>query len=274
MRHDWLDAASRVWLGLAGRMSKNVQALDAYLWHTFLGRRSTEMIAKAKTLGPNLAAVAGMVLLISATSWAADVPIMDPSRLELDNASVESVIYHGKQAIKMTEKAQGPGQAFAGLKGIQFHDGTIELEVSGAPSKTADPAARGFIGVAFRIQSDGKHHEEFYLRPSNGRAEDQEQRNHSVQYVSSPDWPWMRLRQETPGRYESYVDLQPGEWTQMRVVVRGKDARLFVGDATQPCLIVHDLKLGDVEGGVALWTGPGTEGYFRNVRITSASAAK
>ena len=54
------------------------------------------------------------------------------------------------------------------------------------------------------------------------------------------------------------------------VVVQDKEARLFVGDARQPCLIVHDLKLGDVAGGVALWTGPGTEGYFRNVRITAA----
>jgi hypothetical protein len=54
----------------------------------------------------------------------------------------------------------------------------------------------------------------------------------------------------------------------MRVVVQGKEARLFVGDAVQPCLIVHDLKAGDVAGGIALWIGPGTEGYFRNVRIT------
>ena len=228
----------------------------------------------AKSLGLHLAAAAGMGLLISAAAWGADIPIMDPARLELSNASVESVTYHGQRAIKMTEKDQGRGQALAGLKGIQFHDGTIELEVSGAPSKTAPPAARGFIGVAFRIQSDGKHYEEFYLRPTNGRAEDQEQRNHSTQYVSEPDWPWARLRQETPSRYESYVDLQAEEWTRMRVVVRGKDARLFVGDATQPCLIVHDLKLGDVEGGVALWIGPGTEGYFRNVRVTPAGAAK
>jgi hypothetical protein len=58
----------------------------------------------------------------------------------------------------------------------------------------------------------------------------------------------------------------------MRVVVRDKEARLFVGDAGQPCLIVHDLKLGDAEGGIALWTGPGTEGYFRSVRITPAVA--
>jgi hypothetical protein len=211
-----------------------------------------------------------MLLPLCSTAWGADFPILDVSRLELNNAKVESVTYKGKPGLKMTEKERGPGQAFAALKDVQFHNGTIDLEVSGAPSATADATARGFIGVAFRIQADGMRHEEIYLRPSNGRAEDQEQRNHSTQYVSAPDWPWNRLRKETPGRYESYVDLQAGEWTRMRVVVQDKEARLFVGDASQPCLIVHDLKLGDVAGGVALWTGPGTEGYFRSVRITAA----
>ena len=230
------------------------------------------MITKA--LRFHLAAITGTAVLISAT-WGAEVPIMDPSRLELTNANVESVRYHGLQAIKMTEKEQGPGQAFAGSKGVQFHDGTIELEVSGAPSKAADTTARGFIGVAFRIQSDGQHTLRCSIfRPTNGRAEDQEMRNHSVQYVSGPDWSWQRLRQETPFRYESYADLQAGEWTHLRIVVRGKDARLFVGNTAQPSLIVRDLKAGDSEGGVALWIGPGTEGYFRNVSITPANAAK
>jgi hypothetical protein len=54
----------------------------------------------------------------------------------------------------------------------------------------------------------------------------------------------------------------------MRVVVHGKEAQLYVRGATQPCLIVKDLKLGDSQGGVALWIGPDTEGYFGNVRVT------
>jgi hypothetical protein len=208
-------------------------------------------------------------LLVCAAAWGADFPILDLSRLELKDAKAESVTYKGTPALKMMEKQAGPGEAFAVLKDVQIHNGIIDLEVSGAPSKTADPTARGFIGVAFRIQPDGSHYEMIYLRPTNGRAEDQEQRNHSTQYVSAPDWPWARLRRETPGRYESYVDLQAGEWTRMRVVVQDKEARLFVGDTGQPCLIVHDLKGGDVAGGIALWTGPGTEGYFRNLRLTS-----
>ena len=33
--------------------------------------------------------------------------------------------------------------------------------------------------------------------------------------------------------------------------------------------IVNDLKLEPRAGGVALWVGPGTEGYFSNLKITN-----
>jgi hypothetical protein len=51
-------------------------------------------------------------------------------------------------------------------------------------------------------------------------------------------------------------------------VIDGTKARLFVHGATQPCLIVNDMKFGDSEGAVALFVGPGTEGYFANLKIT------
>ena len=64
------------------------------------------------------------------------------------------------------------------------------------------------------------------------------------------------------------LDLQPGVWTKYKIVVEGRNARLYVHGAEQPCLIVNDLKLDPREGGVALWVGPGTEGYFSNLKIT------
>ena len=154
-----------------------------------------------------------------------------------------------------------------------FRNGTIDVEVSGAPAKGAPAFARGFIGVVFHMQADGTHFEDIYVRPSNARADNQLQRNHTTQYMSSPDWSWRRLRQETPGAYESYVDMAPGEWTRLRIVVKGTNASLYVGDSAQPCLVVHDLKLGEKEGAVALWIGPGTEGYFRNLTITGETGA-
>jgi hypothetical protein len=216
----------------------------------------------------------GAALMASTPMRAGEISLSDLSRFNFMNAQVESTNYRGRAALKMTEKEAGPGNAYAIVKDLSFHDGVIDLEVSGAPSKAADPTARGFIGVLFRMQVDGDHTEGIYLRPSNARAEDQLARNHSVQYFSPPEWGWKRLREETPGQYESYTDMQPGEWTRMRIVVHGKEAALYVGSAQQPCLIVKDMKRGDSRGAMALWIGPGTEGYFRNLTITPDSTEK
>ena len=179
---------------------------------------------------------------------------------------VESVDYRGKRAIKVVEDGQvANGEAYAVVKGPPFHNGTIEVELAGQPAKSAGEGARGFIGVAFRLR-DGKF-EYIYLRPTNGRADDQVRRNHSTQYSSFPDFDFARLRKESPEKYESYVDLEPGVWTRVRIAVQGTTARLFVHGAAQPALVVNDLKLGDAPGGVALWIGPGTEGFFTGLTI-------
>jgi hypothetical protein len=211
--------------------------------------------------------------LIGAASVSAQqIPLTDASRLQLRNARTEMVPHHGLPALKVTQQDAGPADGLVLVNGVHFRSGTIEVDVSGTPSAAASQTARGFIGIVFRVQGDGSRYESFYLRPTNGRADDQTRRNHSTQYVSAPDWPWDRLRKESPGVYESYADMQPGEWIHMRVAVRGTDASLYVGGADQPCLIVHDLKLGDTEGGVGLWIGPGTEGYFRDLKISTTGS--
>ena len=58
-----------------------------------------------------------------------------------------------------------------------------------------------------------------------------------------------------------------GVWTKYKIVVEGRKARLYVHGAEQPCLIVDDLKLEPRAREVALWVGPGTEGYFSNLKV-------
>jgi hypothetical protein len=70
--------------------------------------------------------------------------------------------------------------------------------------------------------------------------------------------------------YESYVDLVAGEWTRIKIVVSGTKAQLYVNSADQPCLIVNDLKLGESDGQVALWTGSDTEAYFSKLTVRPA----
>jgi hypothetical protein len=159
-------------------------------------------------------------------------------------------------------------ETLAVIEGTDFSSGVIEAEVAGAPAPGAGEGARGFVGIAFRVGPGPGTYDAFYLRPTNGRADDQVRRNHAAQYVSHPDWTWQRLRREAPERYESYVDLVPDAWTRIRVEVRGDRALLFVHGQAQPTLVVNDLKTGAAgRGAVALWVGAGTVAHFRDVRV-------
>lgn len=53
--------------------------------------------------------------------------------------------------------------------------------------------------------------------------------------------------------------------------VSGTKARLYLNDAVQPCLIVNDLKQGRTAGSVALWAGPDSDCYFKNLTVTPTS---
>ena len=93
--------------------------------------------------------------------------------------------------------------------------------------------------------------------------------NHSAQYISHPNYPWFRLRKETPSRYEAYVDLVPEEWTKVKIVVEGEKARLYVHGNEHPTIIVNDLKSGaDGSGAVALWFEGSTVARYTNLKIT------
>ena len=173
--------------------------------------------------------------------------------------------------MRITDDAPGTaGDAgrLALVTASQFQDGVIEVDLTGDVAPGAAGGARGFVGLVFRAAPDASKFECFYLRPTNGRADDQERRNHSVQYISIPGFPWQLLREKFPSKYESYVDLQPGEWTKVKIAVKGDHAQLFVHGNAQPTLIVNDLKQPVSGGLVGLWVGPGTVAHFANLRVT------
>jgi hypothetical protein len=219
----------------------------------------------------------GLILSLASAAFAqlngVTLSLNDAAQVQPHNVSVTAVSYRGSEAleVRLTGPYRGPDtDTFAFVPGLDFHDGTIEVDVAGTPLASAMPGARGFVGVAFRIDAQGSFAcESFYIRPTNGRAEDQVRRNHSTQYFSYPGYDFDRLRREAPGQYESYADLVPGEWTHLRIEVAGATARLYVGAAAQPTLIVRDLKRGaDAHGTVGLFVDNGTDGHFRNLSVT------
>lgn len=226
-----------------------------------------------RTIVSAAAITAALSIVPGAQSKGRQFALDSASGLRLHNVTATPATLDGKQGLRVTIAAGAPAdEQMALIEGLTFGNGTIEAEIAGKPRADAAEGARGFVGIAFRVQPDMKTYDAFYLRPTNGRADDQVRRNHSAQYISHPDWPWFRLRKELPEKYESYVDLVPGAWTKVRIEVRGTQGRLFVHDQAQPTLIVNDVKTGaNATGGVALWIDAGTEAHFRNLTVTPAS---
>jgi hypothetical protein len=206
------------------------------------------------------------------------LPLETTAGVTLIKAKAEPATLQGKKGLRVTvsddalreyKPTDGELNPLVVIDGLEFSNGVIEAEIAGALAPDAGEGARGFVGIAFRMQADRRTYDAFYLRPTNGRAEDQVRRNHSAQYISNPAWPWPRLRKETPEKYEAYVDLEPGVWTKVKIEVRGEQARLYVHDQPQPTLIINDVKTGAQGiGAVAMWVGPGTIAHFRNVKIS------
>lgn len=188
----------------------------------------------------------------------------------LVNMSITNI--DGRKAVRVSRDTATKGAdlpTFVRLNNTDnFSNGTIEVMLLSRLLPDAEAYARGFIGLAFRINKDNTRFESIYIRPTNGRAEDQLRRNHSTQYFSYPDFPFHRLRKEAEGKYESYADMGLNEWIKMKIEVKNAQAKLYLNDNPHPVLIVNDLKLGAPNSGaIGLWVDGGTDAYFRDIKV-------
>ena len=211
-----------------------------------------------------------ILLLLASINLYSQTIKFDERRFDSNHVSVAIEKVMGKMALRVVKDStvkEADEPTFARTKEIDFSNGTIEVSVLSRLLKNAPATARGFIGVAFRINDTDSQFECIYIRPTNGRADDQVRRNHSIQYFSFPDYKFDRLRKESPEKYESYADMGLNEWIKLKIEVNGDKARLYVNDAKQPTLIVNDLKHGNSSGGVGLYVDNGTEGFFTEVKV-------
>lgn len=192
--------------------------------------------------------------------------------LVANQVSLTTVVMKGKAAVRIVKdtavkKVDEP--TFAKLVGSEFKNGTISVKVLSRLLNNAPEYARGFIGLAYRINPENAAYESIYIRPANGRSDDQVRRNHSIQYYAYPHWKFDRLRREAPEAFESYADMQLDTWTSIKIEVKNNVAKLFLDNNEQPSLYIHTPK--DViakAGDIGLWVDIGTEGFFTELKIT------
>jgi len=149
---------------------------------------------------------------------------------------------------------------YAVVKPPLAQTGTIDVELAGNAAANAGPGARRVRAGGF--PNTREHFDTSISDRQMGGRTTRCGRNHRPSNAAQPGFDFDRLRKESPEKYESYVDLElvcgrsiGFVWTDEGAVDRPQRSATL--------LIINDMKFGDVGGAVALWVGPGTEGYLR-----------
>ncbi len=189
--------------------------------------------------------------------------LADAKRLTLVNRGASGFIEGARRGLRLDA---GPGEGLALLAGVGFRYGTIACDIRGK-----DVVQQSFVGVAFHADS-GVAYDGVYFRPFNFKAADPAARSHGVQYHSPPLHTWQQLRATQPGQYERAVTPvpDPNDWFHARIVIADPTVSVFVGDATDPCLVVNLLN-DRRKGLVGLWVGNNSGGDFANLTIRPAA---
>lgn len=155
---------------------------------------------------------------------------------ELSGDATRVETYLGRSALRFRS-----GSAIR--RDVLFQDGTIELDIA----TTGD---RAFVYVQFRMEADG--HEEFYFRPHKSGLPD------AIQYtpVMNGEGNW-QLYHGDGGT--AAADFPDNVWTHVKLVVSGTKAAVFIGDVSEPQLVVEHLARTPKPGYIALRSFLATE---------------
>jgi hypothetical protein len=194
--------------------------------------------------------VAALLAALGGDVSAETVPLSDGQwRLEGTGTAIER--FDGRDTLRMETGT-------AVRSGTSLQDGTIDFDVMLS-------RRRSFVYVHFRVV-DEREHEEIYFRPHKSGLPD------AVQYapVFQGQSAWQLYH--GPGGTAALA-FEPGVWTHVRVVLKGRRAALFVGADAKPVMVsrlAREPRAGAIAFGSFVPRGtPGTDvpARFSNVSV-------
>jgi len=176
----------------------------------------------------------------SRTGHSETVPF-DSQRWEIKDGNGRVEDYLGRKSLFLRS-------GLALLKDATLEDGVIEVAIA-APNRLS------FLGVVFRLESDGDY-EIVYFRAHKSDRPD------AVQYTPSfnSSAAWQIYSGEG---FTSPAHIRHDDWVHARIVISGLSARVYFDDMEEPVLVVNDLKRGLGGGSLGLW-GFVNGGHFSN----------
>jgi hypothetical protein len=195
---------------------------------------------------------------------------MTQENLKAVHTEMELLKQNGEVVLRASkvDKTNPYENTYVKVLGSDFHNGIIEVDVCGKLLPDAPDYARGFIGIAFRIQEQDQEFESFYIRPTNGLGcDDPVRQKHGGQYFSYPGYTFSYFREFGIEQYECALpDIALNEWSHIKAVIEEDKAVFYVNG--KESLTVQPLKHGAVErGAMGLYVDIGTDGYFKNLSV-------
>jgi hypothetical protein len=187
--------------------------------------------------------------------------LFENNKLEAFNRQISQFTENEKKGIHLSKNSD---DGIAWLKGVEFSNGIIELDIRGK-----DVLQQSFVGVAFHALNNVTL-DAVYFRPFNFQSTDPIRKIHAVQYVSHPDNTWSVLREKFNGKYEKAVTPAPNgnDWFHAKIVVQYPKVTVYVNGNPEPSLVIDKLNERKI-GKIGLWVGNTSDGDFANLQITN-----
>lgn len=175
----------------------------------------------------------------------------DSLRWQLEGQHYELTTYQNQDALLLRD-------ASATLKDVLLQDGILEWDMAFAEQ-------RGFSGINFRIQDD-RNAEVFYLRPHQSGKPDANQYTPLDNGLTA----WQLYTGEGYAATLPYVFDQ---WFHIKMVIKGRQATIFLNGATTPSLNIPWLHHAATEGALQLYASR-LPAYFANFSYQVLSPEK
>jgi hypothetical protein len=172
---------------------------------------------------------------------------LNPENWDFQAGKVAFLEYKGVKAIKLDEKS-GPMY----FKDLIFKNGTIEFDVE---VNQAYP----FPTIYFRKDKENSEH--VYLRTG---VVNQKNAIDAVQYASIVKSANMWDLQH---EYQSAANMKIGDWNHIKLVVSGKQLRVFINNPIEPNLEIPCMEGITDEGQIGIETGFPGQAIFANIIV-------
>lgn len=184
---------------------------------------------------------------IKQTSASRILPLT-PEAWDFEAGKVSFIVHKGVPAIQMNENS---GTML--FRDLNFTDGIIEFDV-----EVNQP--QPFPSLYFRWK-DAAETEHVYLRTG---AATRKKAFDAVQYASVIKgvnlW-------DLQHEYQSYAPLKINEWNHLKLVISGKQLRVFVNNPDRPALEIPCLEGNTSDGRIGIGTGFPGQSIFANIKV-------